>query len=303
MISVVIPTYKNKDKFIKMMLHNLTFLKGCEIVVVNDDPQESLMKECRLFPHVTLIENKVNLGFAGAIHKGIQQTKNDYVMLLNSDVFLNDSSFTKSIDIFRKDKNIFAVGFLQKEKKPSLVGKNEIYWKKGFFQHKKANNIKPGINGWAEGGACIINKKLYEKVGGFDSLYSPFYWEDIDLSYRAWKSGYSIWFDPNIFVTHHHESTIGQFFNARKITEVAYRNQFIFIWKNIEDSTLLLSHLLHLIYSLPIMIFKDLAYIKGFMKAIFLLPSIVTRRKHHTITDFEILNKFSCHSGKSRNPV
>jgi len=303
MISVVIPTYKNKDKFIKMMLHNLTFLKGCEIVVVNDDPQESLMKECRLFPHVTLIENKVNLGFAGAIHKGIQQTKNDYVMLLNSDVFLNDSSFTKSIDIFRKDKNIFAVGFLQKEKKPSLVGKNEIYWKKGFFQHKKANNIKPGINGWAEGGACIINKKLYEKVGGFDSLYSPFYWEDIDLSYRAWKSGYSIWFDPNILVTHHHESTIGQFFNARKITEVAYRNQFIFIWKNIEDSTLLLSHLLHLIYSLPIMIFKDLAYIKGFMKAIFLLPSIVTRRKHHTITDFEILNKFSCHSGKSRNPV
>ncbi|PIY72365.1 hypothetical protein COY87_01355 [Candidatus Roizmanbacteria bacterium CG_4_10_14_0_8_um_filter_33_9] len=309
MISVVIPTYKNKEQFIKNLGHNLFFLKECEVIVVNDSPQESLMKDLMIFPQIQLIENKTNLGFAGAIHRGIQQAKGNFILLLNNDVLLNDNFFLKAANILQKDEKMFAVSFAQKEKNITLVGKNQIYWKSGFFQHKKADNFKLGINGWAEGGACIINKKLYEKVGGFDPLYSPFYWEDVDLSYRAWKNGYQILFDPSIVVIHHHKSTIGKFFNSNWITEIAYRNQFIFIWKNIEDPVLLLSHLIHLLYSLPIMMFKDFAYVKGFIKAVFLLPAIIAKRKHYAITDYEVLSKFSCYSGvypvrkKSRNSV
>ncbi|PJE58197.1 MAG: glycosyltransferase family 2 protein, partial [Candidatus Portnoybacteria bacterium CG10_big_fil_rev_8_21_14_0_10_36_7] len=48
-------------------------------------------------------------------------------------------------------------------------------------------------------------------LNGFDELYSPFYWEDIDLSYRAWKTGYTVLFDPQVLVEHHHETTIRTF--------------------------------------------------------------------------------------------
>lgn len=292
MISVVIPTYKNKEETIKNLEHNLPFLKGCEIVVINDNPQESLKPDFDLFPQIKLIENDTNLGFAGTIHRGIQKAKGNFVMLLNNDVLLHDTTYLKAAERLQKDENIFGISFSQKEKDNSIVGKNIIYWESGFFQHKKADNIKPGINGWAEGGACIINKKLYEKIGGFDPLYSPFYWEDIDLSYRAWKSGYKVLFEPNVLVTHYHESTIGKFFNTNWVTEIAYRNQFIFIWKNVENPTLLLSHLAHLLYSLPIMIFKDLNYVKGFIKAFLLFPTIISKRKHYKMRDQTILDKF-----------
>ena len=194
--------------------------------------------------------------------------------------------------MMREDKQIFAVSFAQKEKNGSIVGKNNIYWEKGFFQHKKAGDLKPGINGWAEGGSCMLNKNIYKEIGGFDSLFAPFYWEDIDLSYRAWKVGYEILFNPEIIVTHHHESTIGKYFSPASIKSVAYRNQCIFIWKNIEDSSLLLSNVARLLFSLPIMMFKDISYVKGFWSALLLLPKILRERTHSKISDKEILNMF-----------
>ena len=292
MISVIIPTFKNEEELIKNLKHNLPFLRGCEVIVVNDNPNRSIKKSLEVFPQIVLIENQKNLGFTGAVHKGIIHANKDYILLLNSDVVLTDSSYVKALDTMKKDQRVFAVSFAQKEKDGSTVGKNSIYWEKGFFQHKKAPDLKPGINGWAEGGSCMLNKRVYKEIGGFDPIYAPFYWEDIDLSYRAWKAGYEVLFDPEIVVTHHHESTIGKYFSQEYIKPIAYRNQFIFIWKNIENSTLLLTHLIRTKWSLPMMIFKDRSYVKGFLKALMLLPKVIAKRKHSKISDGEILEKF-----------
>ncbi|MEK7079547.1 MAG: glycosyltransferase family 2 protein [Patescibacteria group bacterium] len=293
MISVVIPTFKNIEELIVNLKHNLPFFKGCEVIVVNDNPDESIKKSLEMFPQIVLIENHTNLGFAGTAHKGITHAKHDYIMLLNSDVILNDSSYMNAVTSMQKNQNIFAISFAQKEKNGTTVGKNSIYWKDGFFQHKKASDLKKGVNGWAEGGSCMINKKLYKEIGGFDPIYAPFYWEDIDLSYRAWKAGYQVFFDPEIIVTHYHESTIVKYFSSEFIRTIAYRNQFIFIWKNIEDNALLLAHVSRVKWSLPVMIFKNHEYVKGFWSALLLLPIIMQKRKKYTISDQNILNKFT----------
>lgn len=292
MITVVIPTFKNGEELIRNLELNLPFLKGCEVILVNDNPEQSIKKHLEIFPQIVLIENQKNLGFAGAVHVGIVRAKNDYIMLLNSDVILNDNSYVNAVASMQRDPKIFAISFAQKEKDGSTVGKNSIYWEKGFFQHKKASDLKSGINGWAEGGSCMINKRIYKEIGGFDPLYAPFYWEDIDLSYRAWKAGYKILFNPEILVQHHHESTIGKYFSQEFIKSIAYRNQFIFIWKNIESNLLLLANIHYIKWSLLTMMFKDRSYVKGFWNALMLLPKIFTKRKHSKISDKVILDNF-----------
>lgn len=292
MISVVIPTYNNTKQLLENLKNNLAFLKENEIIVVNDYPTQNIAEELKNFPGIKLIANKQNLGFADTMHTGILKTSNRYVMLLNDDVLLQDTSFANAATSLQKDQTVFAISFGQKEKDGSLVGKNTFYWKNGFFQHSKANNVRPGINGWAEGGACLIDKEKYIKIGGFDNLYSPFYWEDIDLSYRAWKTGYQVLFDPSIVVVHHHESTIGKQFGKGKIKEIAYRNQFIFIWKNMTNHKLLLSHKLKTLIMLPYMIFKDAAFVFGFWKALLKLPNILQHRFKGVLSDEEILKKF-----------
>lgn len=298
MISVVIPHYKGKEKLYVNLKHNIPFLQGCEIIVVNDYPEVPLTSEmAELFPEVKVIENEKNLGFAGAVTIGISSVKNTFVFLLNNDVLLNDNSFQNAVSHFEKDKKLFAVSFRQTEKNGSFVGRNSIFWKNGFFQHSKADATKNGINGWAEGGSMLFDKNKYDTINGFDTLYSPFYWEDIDLSYRAWKSGYVILFDSTITVQHHHESTIATHFHASRIKTIAYRNQFITIWKNISDNGLIFEHLLHLMKNLityPLRGEKE--FVSGFWMAAQLSRSIMEKRdiqkKMWKKTDREIFALF-----------
>lgn len=268
MISVVIPTYKNKDQFLENLKHNLIFLKECEIVIVNDNPEQSLIKELNEYKNIVLIENNKNLGFGLAVNIGIQKAKNNIIMLLNDDVILNDESYKKAITDLSNNPKLFGISFAQKEKNESIVGKNIVYWKKGLFFHQQANDLLKGENGWAEGGSCIINKKIFLDLNGFDPIYKPFYWEDIDLSYRAKKAGYSVLFDPEILVEHHHESTIGKFFSKEYIKTISFRNQLLFTWKNTNLGQKII-HFLLLPYNILYYVIKgEFAFVKGFFRAV-----------------------------------
>ena len=294
-ITVVIPVYKKTQEFIANLSHNVPHLTDVDIVVVNDNPEISIKGELSAFNKIKLIENKKNMGFSGAVNIGVKQVKTPLIMLLNSDVKLLNKSYEKSVRHF-EEKNIFAVSFAQKEKDGRIVGKNRIYFKNGFFQHNFAKDLKFGQNGWAEGGACLIDKQKFESLNGFDELYSPFYWEDIDLSYRAWKAGYAILFDPQVLVTHHHESTIRTFYNSREVRSIAFRNQLIFIWKNIHDPGKIFSHIIFLkLYLLSSLIKGNFEIWKGFLGAISKFDSIIKKRKSvpQVRSDNEILEIFS----------
>jgi GT2 family glycosyltransferase len=133
---------------------------------------------------------------------------------------------------------------------------------------------------WISGGSCAIRKKCFEKIGEFDNLYDPFYWEDIDLSYRARKSGYKIKFNPESVVEHRHEEgSIKKHYNYEKIKFIAYRNQFIFIWKNITDNGLIMSHFIWLPYHFVTALLRfDTAFFSGFILALLKMPQILTKR-------------------------
>lgn len=297
MFSTIIPVYKKTDIFIKNLKINYPFIKETEIIIVNDDPETSIKNFLKNYK-VELIENTKNLGFGGAVNKGVRSSSNKYIFLLNTDVVLKNDQFKNSIKLFGEDKKLFAIGFAQTEKDSQIVGKNSIYWKNGFFRHKKASNIFFGKTAWAEGGSSIFSKEKFLELGGFDELYSPFYWEDIDISYRAWKIGYKVLFDPNILVEHHHESTISTYFSSKTIKKISYRNQLIFIWKNITDINLLFSHYLLLIPNIIILLFKgEFDFISGFFSALSKISKINKQRKNqnksYLLTDQEVFNSIN----------
>ena len=290
-ISVVIPAYKNTEMFYKYLKINKKYLEGCEVIISNDYPLENITSQVKkILPEAIVINNAVNLGFAGNVNQSILRSTRDYIFLINSDVVLTDDSFIDDLKYFENDDNLFAVGFSQTERDGKIVGANRAYFKNGLLNHTSqstTNKKTPMVNFWAEGGSSIFKKKIFIDLGFFDELYNPFYWEDIDLSYRAWKAGYKILYDPNIKVEHHHESTIGKYFNRYKILRTAFRNQLIFHWKNLTDKDLILEHL----FNIPRYIF-----LPGFFDALIKLPEILKSRKK-TIklfvkSDKEILNKF-----------
>lgn len=290
-ISIIIPVYKNYEMFYKYLEINKKFISDCEVIIMNDYPFENITKKTQqILKTAKVFNNKKNLGFAGNVNKGVKKATKKYFFLMNSDVVLRDDSFKKAIDHFKKNKKLFAVGFAQIEKDGKIVGANTCYFKNGFINnsHKKISDKKIEKIFWAEGGASIFRRDLFIKLGSLDELFNPFYWEDIDLSYRAWKSGYQVIFDPNILVEHHHESTIGKYFQQQKILRTAFRNQLYFHWKNLTDKEFLIKHLINL----PKQIFRP-----GFFDALLNLPKILKSRKKVTKlfkkTDKEIINQFN----------
>lgn len=278
---------------VKNLGHNLKYLKDCEVIVVNDDPTTSVRNELKALP-VTLIENRKNLGFAGAVNAGVDKASGEFVLLLNTDVVLKDDYWKKAVDLMKKNPEVFAISFAQDEKDGSTVGKNTFFWSNGFFMHKKAPDLQVGRNGWAEGGSCLIRKTYFDGLGGFDEIFSPFYWEDIDLSYRAWKAGYMVLFEPSIRVEHHHESTIGKYFDKKRIEQIATRNQFIFTWKNMERE-LLMTHVLRLPLFLSVTAVNPATGL-GFLAALLRLPAIMQKRRRQKAfykrSDRQILDLF-----------
>ncbi len=92
------------------------------------------------------------------------------------------------------------------------------------------------------GGSCAFDRRKFLELGGFDELLAPFYMEDTDIGYLAWKRGWKVLYQPRSVVYHEHRGTIGKQFSAAQIDLVLKKNFALFCWKNIHEWPRLASH-------------------------------------------------------------
>jgi GT2 family glycosyltransferase len=164
--------------------------------------------------------------------------KGDLIALLNTDVIPNKDFLTPTLHHFKNDK-VFAVSFHEKG-----YGWARGFFSDGFINHEMGKESKNTHDTfWVSGGSGIFRRSMWMKLGGMDEkLLSPFYWEDIDLSYRAVKRGWQLLWEPKAKVNHEHESTMRKFDQGYK-RRIQERNQLIVIWKNITSPQLFKKHL------------------------------------------------------------
>lgn len=309
-IDIIIPNYNGSHLIRKNIGNVLSAIKSysSEIIIVDDGSNKEDRESLKIFVKelnekkkpVRLILHKVNKGFSSAVNTGVKNSKSDLVVLLNSDVSPTNDFIKSPIGKFIKFRDLFSVGCLDishEGKKLVKRGSGYAKWKRGMVQHGEGN-ISYEKTFWTSGGSSFFRREIYMKLNGMDEIYNPFYWEDIDLSYRAQKSGYKVIFDRNSKVHHlHEEGAIRTNFKKKRITTIAYRNQFIFIWKNITDINLFLSHIFFLPLNIALaMKGGDMELLKGFFLATLKLPAIISKRfsqkKYYKLSDSEIFNNF-----------
>ena len=88
------------------------------------------------------------------------------------------------------------------------------------------------------GGAMSVSRDRFLAMGGFDELYYPAYWEDVDLGYRAWKNGFVNLFQPES-VMYHMKAASWSKENQDYVRAIDFRNGWLFIWRNISDPKVL----------------------------------------------------------------
>lgn len=253
-LSIVIPSYNGKElleKFLPSVLEECKnySLGKTELIVVDDASSDGTLEYLKSnFQDVKTIRHSVNRGFSVSANHGVQASKNQIVVLLNNDVEIAEGFF-RFLSPHFEDKTIFAVrpcieSGRNRDKHnfahPRIGGEFRF----GFIQVpvEKLGNLR--FSFFAGGGASAFDKEKFLELGGFDELFSPFYFEDVDISYRAWKKGWKTIYEPRSLVFHQGGETISKFYSRRQISRIVERNKYFLVWKNITEPKLLLQHLL-----------------------------------------------------------
>lgn len=302
-ISIIIPNYNGEEILSKNLPKVLEEIKGykkgdIEVIITDDFSTDKSVEVIKKFPQIKLITSLKNTGFSSNVNRGVAKAKGDIILLLNTDVYPEKGFLDPLINHF-KDENVFAVGCMDKSVEGTdviLRGRGVAYWRRGFFVHQRGE-VDKNDTMWVSGGSGAFRKLFWDKLGGLNSLYDPFYWEDIDLSYRAQKAGYKVLFEPKSVVWHEHEKgAIKRKYTPFTVKTIAFRNQFFFVWTNVTDLNLLISHFLWLPYHFLNTILKgDFAFLLGFFRSLILTPKVIQSRnrnkKFFVIKDKQLLKK------------
>jgi GT2 family glycosyltransferase len=210
-----------------------------------------------LLPAVFLrwVRNETNAGFSVTANKGITAAQYPLVFLLNNDVEISRDAIAPLVAGFA-DTNVFAVHcrvFELESGRECGTGKVGSF-ARGFIRvHQSyaatddAENPRqqPLYSMFAGGGSAMFDRRKFLSIGGFECLLSPFYWEDVELSYRAWKRGFTILYEPRSVAHHRVSSTISKL-NQRRVRLIEQRNRIIYQWIHLQDVAMLASHFLWL---------------------------------------------------------
>ncbi len=225
-LSVIILNY-NVSTFLELCLQSvqkaLVNIPSEIIVIDNDSKDDSCAMVRQKFPHITLIENKVNYGFPKGNNIGVEVAQGEYVCILNPDTVVAEDTFEKALNFADKQIDLGALGvklvdgkgnFLPESKRgvptpwvafTKISGLYKIFPKHSGFNQYYAEQIPENGNGAVDilvGAFMLMKTQLYKQVGGFDEdcfMYS----DDIDLSYTLLKKGFQNYYYSGTTVIHY----------------------------------------------------------------------------------------------------
>ena len=235
-VSIIIPNYNGVSLLEKYLPHTYRAIRfaqvSYELIIVDDCSTDGSVDFVHTnYPEVKLLINAVNSGFSYTCNQGIQQAEMELVLLLNSDVSLSEEYFSKLWRFF-DDPDTFGVMSRimntngETEDAARFLAFSGMKFKFSDFFYSNDTSKRTPTAYLSGANALVCREKLVE-LGGFDEVFSPFYCEDVDLSFRAWRLGWKCFYEHDAICHHEVSKTIRASNSKKKLLSIVYRNKFI----------------------------------------------------------------------------
>ncbi|MEO7922884.1 MAG: glycosyltransferase [Chitinophagaceae bacterium] len=248
LLSVIIVNY-NVKHFLEQCLCSvqkaMDGMPGEIIVIDNNSTDLSIEYLVPKFSRVKFVANKENYGFAKGCNQGLAMASGKYILFLNPDTILPEDCLQLCVSFLDNQPGAGAMGikmldgsgkFLKESKRafPSpltslykLSGLAKLFPRSKTFSKYHLGYLDEQQNHEVDvlaGAFMMIKKEVLDKVGSFDEIFFM-YGEDVDLSYRIQKAGYSNYYFAGSHIIHFKgESTrkasmnyVRMFYNAMSI--------------------------------------------------------------------------------------
>ncbi|MCC6670877.1 MAG: glycosyltransferase [Planctomycetes bacterium] len=213
------------------------------IVVDNGSDDGSAAWVEREHPWARVVRLPENRFFIRGNRAGVAAATRDVLVFVNNDMRVEPAFLRALLARVAVPGRFAATGRIHLAGPRVETGLGRALVKKGLVRLLQVEPAdQPGPALWAGGGSSAFDRKKYLALGGFEDLYEPCYVEDVSLSYRAWKRGYDVAFEPAAEVHHAFRATSLRVFGPRRLERIDRRNRELFFWRAITDPELVLAH-------------------------------------------------------------
>lgn len=254
----------------------------CRVVCVDNrstEPDVEFLRE--RFPQVEVVVAAKN-DFLFSLNAVVAGRSEEIVVILNNDMRF-DPEFVDPLVAHFDDPSLFASAAqlvnwdVATPQNAARRGWTQNAW---FYKGWRDAGGGPALSLEAPGGASAYHRERFVELGGFDPLYRPGYYEDLDLSYRAWMRGWRTVFEPGSIIYHKEGVTLDGVFGGRRMSRVHFRNHVLFTVKNIGDARFLALFLLLLpVRALRPLLGGDTLPLRGIAAALRRLPAALRARR------------------------
>jgi GT2 family glycosyltransferase len=257
-ISIVIPTWRGRhllEAYLPSILeasdsYRQTQGASTEIIVVEDCGGDDTVSwiQSRYGEQVRLLEHKQNLGFCLACQTGFVQARFPIVLLLNNDVRLDRNCLSPFVEHF-KDPAVFAVtGKMFNQKGDIFCNGGKIgKFRRGMWSSYRNYDASPPLNPdfpylsfAAIGAFSAYDRKKFLDIDGFDPLVAMY--EDIELSYRGWKRGWLVKYEPRCVAYHDASQSMKRRYTRRSLNKLSLRSRILMHWILLHDRKMFGQH-------------------------------------------------------------
>lgn len=225
-LSIIIVNYNTKTLTLECIesVYNSKLNYQFEIIVTDNNSSDgSVQAIIESFPNVKVIENKKNVGFSKANNQAIAASKGRYVLLLNSDTIVNETTLSTMVKFMDKQQDAGATGCKVVLPDGSLdkachrgfpTPEASFYYMTGlakkFPNSPKYNSYHKSYLNMNEtheidclvGAFMIVRRETIDEIGMLDEEFFM-YGEDIDWCYRIKEAGWNIYYVPHVSIVHY----------------------------------------------------------------------------------------------------
>lgn len=217
-VSIVIPVY-NKFSLTVKCLHSILDKVSRDItyeVIVVDNASSDASTYLAKIPGLQYVRNENNEGFVGGCNIGAAKAKGDYLVFLNNDALVLHGWLETLVSTITSTPNVGLVGSKiiypdgRLQEAGGIIyqdGSGDNYGRNDHPDRYQYNYVREVD--YCSGASIIIKRSLFESFGGFDTLYSPAYYEDTDLAFKVRKEGLKVVYQPKSVIYHIEGATAG----------------------------------------------------------------------------------------------
>ena len=241
LVSVVIPAF-NQVEYTLCCLASICRYparRAFEVIVVDDCSSDVTQEMVCCIAGVHYVKNEENLGFIRSCNKGASLARGRYVMFLNNDTQVLAGWLDALVDVFDTvpdaglagSKLIYPSGHLQdagtvmnRDGTAVMVGLNDAPDRPQYNYLREVD--------YCSGASMLLERDLFTRLGGFDELFMPAYFEDADLGFRVRQSGKKVIYQPASIVVHHLSVTTNDTGQGKNRLIEVNRAKFVERWRS-----------------------------------------------------------------------